>query len=85
MNSSQRRKDIRKWKHSVKVTARTYDQYNDMWMWLKARHGTNVHRCGWRDRFVELWDVEIGDEVYDIRWQFLKQKDAVEFALRWAQ
>lgn len=84
MNSQQRRRDRRLWQYSVRITARSYDQYNAMWMWLKAKHTSKAYRCGWRDRVDLVWDTDLNDEVYDIRWQFLKQQDAVEFALRWS-
>ena len=79
MNSRQRRKDTRAWKYCITMTNKTYNEYCDMWNWLRQRYGGKVHWCGWRDRVEET-----NYFYYNIEWQFLKQKDAVEFALRWA-
>ena len=80
MNSKQRRHDRRTWKHKVLTNRVTYDEYVERWEWLNTRHGRKVARCGWRERIVD----DIDFDLQNITWEFLKEKDAIEFALRWA-
>jgi isopentenyl diphosphate isomerase/L-lactate dehydrogenase-like FMN-dependent dehydrogenase len=81
MNSSQRRVDARRWRYRVTTPAVDYNDYVEMWEWLKARHTTKINRCGWRDRILN----DISNYKIDIRWEFLRERDAVEFALIWAK
>lgn len=81
MNSQQRRKDRREWRYHVDLGIRTFNEYVDMWRWLDQRHGRRILRCGWRDRIEE---VDGDDDRYHVVWQFLRERDAAEFALRWA-
>lgn len=81
MNSRQRRQDRRAWKYRIDLGIGTFEDYVDMWLWLDQRFGRKIDRCGWRDR------IEIVDDLnnqYRMAWEFLRKKDAVEFALRWA-
>ena len=78
MNSRQRRRDRRLWKYSIKISYTDFAHYSAMWEWLKSQYGTNVHRCGWRDRH-EWYPAN----EYDVEWQFIDQRRAVEFALKW--
>ena len=80
MNSRQRRKDRKLWRYSIVTVARNYDHYDEMWTWLKQRHGTRVRNCGWRDRV----QAHGPDDEYRITWQFVREQAAAEFALRWA-
>ena len=82
MNSKQRRQDRKLWRHSVATVAQDWDHYVAMWEWLKEKHGTKVVRCGWRDRIV---DRNASYQLnYSVTWQFIRERDAIEFALRWA-
>lgn len=82
MNSRQRRQDRKLWRHSITTVAHDYDHYVAMWDWLKAKHTAKASRCGWRDRIIDRNDC---DQVnYKIIWQFIREQDAIEFALRWA-
>lgn len=83
MNSRQRRQDRRQWTYSITTVAQDWDHYNAMWMWLKARHGTKVDRCGWRDRIDDRNSSYSYQVRYNITWQFQREHDAIEFALRW--
>ncbi len=78
MNSRQRRKDRRIWKFQVKHEYIPYELYSEMWEWLKVCYGTNVHKCGWRDRIT--WD-----HLHNVKvtWEFTNEKDANWFALKW--
>lgn len=84
MNSKQRRKDKRTWKYSVTVRAKDFGHYEEMWEWLKMRHGTNVHKCGWRDRHPDIHYDDYLDGTFAVIWEFLDKKKAVEFTLRWS-
>ena len=81
MNSNQRRKDKRKWKYKVAMHITSHQQYEDMWWWLAGRHGRNVVECGWRERLVytDSWSAAL-----DTEWEFTKEKDLIEFILRWS-
>lgn len=80
MNSHQRRCDKRKWKYGVKTHAISYATYVDMWEWLAKKHSKKARTCGWRDRLI---DVDSEYEQYRAVWEFLKERDAIEFTLRW--
>ena len=82
MNSKQRRVDRRCWKYSVITYVDDYDNYTEMWSWLKQRHGTNVNQCGWRDRHLANLYTE-ADDTMPVKWEFIREKDALEFALKW--
>jgi len=80
MNSRQRRQDRKRWRYSIVTVARDFDHYSEMWNWLKVRHGIRICDCGWRDR-----NNYLDDSVnYRVTWQFIREQDATEFALRWA-
>ena len=81
MNSKQRRIDRRCWKHSVPTVCRDWDVYNDMWQWLAKRHGKKIYKCGWRERV--LWEDSYSSRL-KVTWEFRKEKDLMEFILRWA-
>ena len=82
MNSKQRRKDRRLWKYQITTSTRNFNEYIDQWTWLDNRFGRVIDECGWREREVnfDAWESE------DLRsvWEFKREQDAVEFALRWA-
>lgn len=80
MNSRQRRQDRKRWRYSIVTVAHDWDHYSAMWLWLKEKHGTNVLRCGWRDRH-DMYDDETD---FKIRWEFDNERNATEFALKWA-
>jgi hypothetical protein len=80
MNSRQRRQDRKRWCYSIVTVARDFDHYSEMWSWLKVRHGARARDCGWRDRSSYLDD----SVNYQVTWQFVRERDATEFALRWA-
>lgn len=82
MNSKQRRKDKRAWKYSVKVLAKDYDHYEEMWNWLDKNYGRKIYKCGWRDRYPS--DSYFYSVTFEVIWQFTDQKKLVEFILRWA-
>lgn len=82
MNARQRRQDRKLWRYSVETVARDWDHYSEMWHWLKAKHTAKVTRCGWRDRIDRRNNSE--PENYPVTWQFIHERDAIEFALRWA-
>lgn len=82
MNSKQRRQDRKLWRYSIITVAEDWYHYEEMWNWLKARHGTKVTMCGWRDRIDRRNTCD--QENYKVVWQFINQRDAIEFALRWA-
>jgi len=82
MNAHQRKKDRRLWRYSIITVAHDWDHYNAMWEWLKNKHGINVNRCGWRDRIVNRHYCNQDD--YQVIWEFVNEKNAIEFALRWA-
>lgn len=75
MNSSQRRRDRRRWCYSVVTSVRTWEEYDQRWEWLAARHGKK-NSAPWRER-------KHGWQAYHTRWEFISKRDAVEFALRW--
>ena len=79
MNSRQRRVDRRLWKYSVPLTLRDYDQYIEIWDWLKGRYSSKVAKCGWRDRNVYYRH----NETIGTTWQFKDEKRAIEFILKW--
>ncbi len=81
MNSKQRRKDRRAWKYEIDLGSRSYNDYLDMWNWLAHRHGIFINLCGWRAK-AEV-NLKTDDE-YFLVWQFLRRRDAVEFALKWS-
>lgn len=84
MNSHQRRKDRKLWKHSVTLSFRDFDHYIEMWEWLAMRHGKKANTCGWRDRDPI---TDSNWQTYDsdlITWQFINERDAIEFTLRWS-
>ena len=81
MNSKQRRIDRRCWKYSVPTLCRDWDEYNDMWQWLGKRHGKKIYRCGWREK--TSWVDSYSDRI-QVTWEFRKEKDLVEFILRWS-
>lgn len=83
MNSNQRRKDKRKWKFSVPVTCTHFGHYQEMWEWLADKYGTNVNKCGWRDR-DNTTSFYTTYEYFDIDWQFVDERKAIEFTLRWS-
>lgn len=82
MNAGQRRTDSRLWKYTVATVVKDFDHYVEMWQWLSDQHGRRGDRCGWREAR--------GNRVYGewqhrkLNWQFTKETDAIEFALRWA-
>jgi hypothetical protein len=80
MNSKQRRKDNRAWKYRIDMGIRKFNDYVDMWCWLSEKHGKKVSSCGWRDRLDEV--DELNDQ-YRLVWEFIKERDAIEFSLRW--
>ena len=73
MNSHQRRKDRRHWKHSVTTEFISFNDYVERWDWCynKLGWGTNSN---WRER----------NRTVGTHWEFVYEKDAVLFALRWA-
>ncbi len=81
MNSRQRRFDRRCWKHSVKILVRDWHVYNDMWQWLANRHGKKIYKCGWREKCYYADDIT---ERMNVTWEFRKEKDLMEFILRWS-
>ncbi len=81
MNSRQRRQDRKLWRYSIITLARDYDHYIEMWEWLTEQHGKRARDCGWRERMSVPLSF---DYDYKITWQFIREKDATEFALRWA-
>jgi len=83
MNSKQRRRDKRIWRYKISTYPISYVEYNEMWKWLVSKHGKLSHCCGWRDRVrYNALDACIEDELL-VDWQFVKEKHAIEFALRW--
>ena len=78
MNSRQRRRDRRLWKYRVVTATPHFQDYEDRWRWLDDLHGRNVNKCGWRDR-----DQGQGPP-FETTWEFVNERDAIEFALRWA-
>ena len=84
MNSKQRRKDSRLWKYNVTINAKSFGHYEEMWEWLCNRFGSKVSRCGWRDRHPEIDYRDYDDGTFDVVWQFVNERDAIEFTLRWA-
>jgi len=80
MNSHQRRKDRRLWKYSVSTDLKDYNQYVEIWDWLKRSYTSKVRKCGWRDRhpYYRYYDS------FSIIWQFTDEKKLVEFLLRWS-
>jgi len=79
MNSHQRRKDRRLWKYSVSTDLKDYNQYVEIWDWLKRSYTSKVCKCGWRDRpYYRYYDS------FSIIWQFTDEKKLVEFLLRWS-
>ncbi|MFY8211433.1 MAG: hypothetical protein ACOVLB_02025 [Candidatus Nanopelagicus sp.] len=85
MNSHQRRKDRKLWKYSVTLPFRDFDHYTEMWEWLAMRHGKKANTCGWRDRDPVTNSNWQHYDVYDlVTWQFIKERDAIEFTLRWS-
>lgn len=85
MNSRQRRVDRRYWKYNVTVIAEDYNHYVEMWDWLADRHGRKARNCGWRHHHG--WEYVDPGHISDrirIRWQFLRERDLLEFTLRWA-
>lgn len=81
MNSRQRRQDRREWKHIINLGSRSFDDYIEMWNWLAEKHGKKILRCGWRCK-VEV-NADTADE-YFLTWQFIREKDAAEFTLKWS-
>ncbi len=81
MNSRQRRQDRRAWQYRIDLGIRTFEEYVDMWLWLDQRFGRKIDKCGWRDRIAEADEY---CEEYFLAWEFLRERDAAEFALRWA-
>ena len=75
MNSQQRRKHRRRFKHDVEVSFRTYsgtmmvEHLGDMLEWCHTRYGMHGYSYSW---------VEV------IRFSFPSVERAVEFKLRWA-
>jgi hypothetical protein len=80
MNSRQRRKDARLWQHRVVTNNIEYYEYSNIWDWVSEQYGKNEKKCGWRDRVVYN-----DNDNFDVVWEFVKEKQAVEFTLRWAQ
>lgn len=80
MNSRQRRQDRKRWRYSIVTVAQDWDHYNEMWQWLNVKHGRKVTQCGWRDRH----DMYDNDTNFEVRWEFDNERNATEFALRWA-
>lgn len=81
MNSRQRRTDKRKWKYKITTSLSDYEVYLTMWDWLVRKYGRQVSKCGWRERF----EVDNRDPLaFIVEWEFLEQKAAVEFALKWS-
>jgi hypothetical protein len=83
MNSKQRRIDQRRWRHKVRIKCRDYAHYCHMWDWLKAKHTGKVARCGWRDRHPDEIEPDPWDHRFTVIWEFERERDAVEFALKW--
>jgi len=81
MNSRQRRRDRKLWRYSIATIARDWYHYVEMWDWLKEKHGVKASRCGWRDRIINRNFCDQFD--YQVVWQFINERDAIEFALRW--
>lgn len=84
MNSHQRKKDKRRWKYTVTVNTRSFRHYEEMWEWLENRFGKNSAKCGWRDRHPEYFHRDYSDGTFDVFWQFINERDAIEFTLRWS-
>ncbi len=80
MNSRQRRQDRKLWRYSIVTVLRNYEHYEEIWHWLRERHGARARDCGWRDRSDYLNNIG----KYRVVWQFIRETDAAEFALRWA-
>ena len=81
MNSRQRRQDRREWRYKIDLGSRPYDDYAAMFAWLGERHGRKIAKCGWRSNIEPNNNT---DDEYFLVWQFLREQDAAEFALRWA-
>ena len=81
MNSKQRRIDRRCWKYSIPKACRDWDEYNDMWQWLAKRYGKKIYKCGWREKTE--WPYSWSDQIHVV-WEFRREKDLVEFILRWS-
>jgi hypothetical protein len=73
MNSKQRRRDRRAWKHDIVFThEQVYERgYNDMWDWCVTVFNNRGNK--WREPYGPP----------GVRWQFTKPEYAVMFALRW--
>lgn len=69
MNSHQRRLDRRRWRHEVIVEYNTHSVYLKQFNWCCDTFGPYV-RDGWRERF-------------SIKWQFINEKKAMLFKLKW--
>lgn len=86
MNSRQRRQDQKLWRYHIEVQINDYNHYEEMWTWLVEKHGKKIGRCGWRDR--KICEVDyihwLDHDPIRIRWEFIDERDATEFALRWA-
>ena len=83
MNSKQRRKDRRLWKYKIKIVAKDFDHYAEMWDWLAINYGKIIDECGWRVKF-DLECMHAYDEYMDTVWIFNDKRKATEFTLRWA-
>lgn len=79
MNSKQRRKHSRKFKYSVRTEIKSYEQYCLMFDWLTRKHGNVISKCKWRRRHHEAY---LGG-VYVIIWEFVRERDSIEFSLSW--
>jgi hypothetical protein len=73
MNSHQRRKDRRHWKHSVMTGFMSFAEYIERWDWCYNKIGCRVN-SNWREKH----------RTVGTHWEFVYEKDAVLFALRWA-
>jgi len=72
MNSHQRRKERREWRHVVQVEPCDWERYLAMFKWCQKNFGPCVDD-GWRDP----------RPVYHAKWVFNCPRKAVEFALKW--
>jgi hypothetical protein len=74
MNSHQRRKDRRYWKHIVNVGYDKVEEndYDRMWEWCRDTFG-NTLEAGWREEHLHR----------GTRWHFTTQEKATMFSLRW--
>jgi hypothetical protein len=52
-----------------------------MWQWLANRHGKKIYKCGWRERVS--WEDSYSSRL-KVTWEFRKEKDLMEFILRWS-